>query len=146
MMSMQGYSPRIAASFTRSWVLAIMVCVYTRSLQKCPTLCNLMNHSPPSSSVHGILQARILEWVAIPFSRGSSRPRGQTQVSHIAGIFLYPLSHHSTQQDIRTRPARCRPSIKWLFVGSGVMGIFIFSHVFCHIFKTFFNKQSYCQI
>ena len=41
--------------------------------------------SPPSSSVHGILQARILEWVAISFSRGSSRPRDQTQVSHIAG-------------------------------------------------------------
>ena len=41
--------------------------------------------SPPSSSVHGILQARILEWVAISFSRGSSWPRDQTQVSHISG-------------------------------------------------------------
>ena len=41
--------------------------------------------SPPSSSVHGILQARILEWIAISFSRGSSRPRDRTQVSHIAG-------------------------------------------------------------
>ena len=41
--------------------------------------------SPPSSSVHGILQARILEWVAISFSRGSSQPRDQTQVSHIEG-------------------------------------------------------------
>ena len=41
--------------------------------------------SPPSSSVHGILQARILEWVAISFSRGSSRPRDRTQVSHTAG-------------------------------------------------------------
>ena len=42
-------------------------------------------YSPPGSSVHGILQARILEWVAISFSRGSSRPRDQTQVSCIAG-------------------------------------------------------------
>ena len=41
--------------------------------------------SPPSSSVHGILQARILEWVTISFSRGSSGPRNWTQVSHIAG-------------------------------------------------------------
>ena len=41
--------------------------------------------SPPSSSVHGILQARILAWVAISFSRGSPRPRDRTQVSHIAG-------------------------------------------------------------
>ena len=41
--------------------------------------------SPPGSSVHGILQAGILEWVAMPFSRASSRPRDQTWVSHIAG-------------------------------------------------------------
>ena len=41
--------------------------------------------SPPSSSIHGILQARILEWVAISFSRGSSQPRDRTQVSHLAG-------------------------------------------------------------
>ena len=47
-------------------------------------LCDPMDCSPPGSSVHGILQARILEWVAISFSRGSSRPRDQTQVSHIA--------------------------------------------------------------
>jgi len=42
-------------------------------------LCNPMDCSPPGSSVHGILQARILEWVAVPFSRGSSQPRDQTQ-------------------------------------------------------------------
>ena len=42
-------------------------------------------YSPPGSSIHGILQARVLEWVAISFSRGSSRPRDWTQVSHIAG-------------------------------------------------------------
>ena len=53
--------------------------------QSCPTLCDLMDCSPPGSSVHGIFQARILEWVAISFSRGSSGPRGQTQVSRIAG-------------------------------------------------------------
>ena len=44
------------------------------SLQSCPTLCNPRDCSPPGSSVHGILQARILEWVATPFSRGSSTP------------------------------------------------------------------------
>ena len=46
--------------------------------QPCSTLCNPMDFSPPGSSVHGILQARILEWIAIPFSRGSSRPRDRT--------------------------------------------------------------------
>ena len=51
--------------------------------------------SPPGSSVHGILQARIQEWVAILFSRGSSQPRDQTWVSCIAGI-LYHLSHQGS--------------------------------------------------
>ena len=53
--------------------------------QSCLTLCNLMDYSLPGSSVCGVLQARILERVAISFSRGSSQPRGQTQVSRIAG-------------------------------------------------------------
>ena len=48
-------------------------------------LCDPVDCSPSGSSVHGILQARILEWVAVSFSRGSSRPRDQTQVSCIAG-------------------------------------------------------------
>ena len=55
--------------------------------QSCPTLCDPMDCNPPGSSVHGILQARILEWVVIPFSRGSSQPRDWTQVSWIAGRF-----------------------------------------------------------
>ena len=51
--------------------------------QSCLTLCDLMD-----DTVHGILQPRILEWVAFPFSRGSSQPRDQTQVSCIAGRFF----------------------------------------------------------
>ena len=51
--------------------------------QSCPTL-----YDPMDYTVHGILQARILEWVAFPFSRGSSQPRDRTQVSHIAGGFF----------------------------------------------------------
>ena len=53
-----------------------------------PALCDPVDCSQPGSSVHGILQARILEWVAIPFSRGSSWPKDQTQVSCIAGGFF----------------------------------------------------------
>ena len=48
---------------------------------------------PHGLSVHGILQARILEWVAVPFSRGSSQSRDRTQVSSITGGFLYQLSY-----------------------------------------------------
>ena len=51
--------------------------------QSCLTLCDPMDRSPPGFSVHGILQARILEWVAVSFSRGSSRPRDRTWVSCI---------------------------------------------------------------
>ena len=56
------------------------------SLQSCPTLGDPMNCSPPGSSVHGILQARILEWVALPSSRGSPQPRDQTCVSYVSRI------------------------------------------------------------
>ena len=56
--------------------------------QSCPTLCNSMGYSLSGSSIHGIFQARVLEWVAISFSRGSSQPRDRTQVFHIAGRCL----------------------------------------------------------
>ena len=56
--------------------------------QSCPTLCDPMDISSPGSSVHGILQAQILEWAAIPFSRGASQLRDQTQVSCITGGFF----------------------------------------------------------
>ena len=63
--------------------------------QSCPTLCDHMDCSPSGSSIHGIFQARILEWVAISSSRGSSRPRDQTHVSCVSCIgrqILYQLS------------------------------------------------------
>ena len=53
--------------------------------QLCPTLCDPKDCSLPGSSIHGIFQARVLEWIAISFSRGSSRPRDGTRVSRIAG-------------------------------------------------------------
>ena len=53
------------------------------------TLCNPMDYSPLGSSVHGILQPRILEWAAIPFSRGSSQPRDGTHASCIGEWVLY---------------------------------------------------------
>ena len=56
---------------------------WVKVAQLCQTLCNPMGYT-----FHGILQARILEWVAFPFSRGSSQPRDQTQVSHVADDFF----------------------------------------------------------
>ena len=72
------------------WALVLVKlsdsCMCSKSLHLRPTLCKPMDYSPPGSSVHGILQARILEWVAISSSRGSSQPRNQTSC-------LLPLLH-----------------------------------------------------
>ena len=68
-----------------------VVCV--KVAQSCSTLCDPMDYT-----VHGILQARILEWVAFPFSRRSIQPRDQTQVSHIAGGFFTSWATREAQQ------------------------------------------------
>ena len=65
-----------------AWKVEVLV------TQLCPTHCDPKDCSPPGSSVHGILQARILEWVDIHFSRRTSWPRDQTQVSHTTGRFF----------------------------------------------------------
>ena len=66
-----------------SYFQCVCVCTVT---QLCLTLCNPMDSSPPGSSVHGILPARILKWVTMPFSRGSSQPGNQTHVSCVSCI------------------------------------------------------------
>ena len=68
-----------------------MVCV---DAQSCLTLCKCVDFSLPGSSVHGISQARILDWVAISSSRGSSQPRDQTLISYISWI-CRPILYHS---------------------------------------------------
>ena len=68
--------------------VSLIKCIHKIHAQSCPTLCDPMDFSLPGSSVHGILQARILEWVAIPFSKGSSRPRDRTQISCNVGRFF----------------------------------------------------------
>ena len=58
--------------------------MHAQSLQLCPTLCSPMDHSSPGSSVHGVLQARILEWIVISYSRGSSWSRNWTHLSYVS--------------------------------------------------------------
>ena len=74
----------------------VCVCVCVLVTQSCLTLCDPMDCNPPGSSVCGILQARILEWAASPFSRRSSQPRDWTQVSYIVGRFLLSESPGKT--------------------------------------------------
>ena len=82
-------------------------CLVTPS---CPTLCNPTDCSPPGSSLHGISRPRILEWVAIPFSRGPYPPRDWTQVSCISRQILYPWATRKAQ--------RCLVSSKRRFISS----------------------------
>ena len=73
---------------TAAWTCAPAVCVCAQSRQSCLTLQDTMDCSSPGSSVHGIFQTRILEWVAISFSSGPSQPRDWTCVSCTAGGFF----------------------------------------------------------
>ena len=99
-------------------------------IQLCPTLCNPIDCSPPGSSVHGIFQARILEWVVMPFSRVSSWPRGQTQVSCIVRRFFTiwatreaQITHAATAaKSLQSCPTLCDP-IDGSPPGSPVSGI-----------------------
>jgi len=76
----------LSVCLSLSHYIYMCVCVkWSEVAQSCPTLCDPVDCSPPGSSTHGILQARILEWVAISFFRESSQPRDWTQVSCIAG-------------------------------------------------------------
>ena len=103
-----NHSPMKADTFltTISAEFRIVVdtwCVHVKSLQSCLTLCDPMDCSLPGSSVHGILQARILERVVMPSSRGSSWPRDRTQVSYISCIGRQILDHWAIWEALGTQ-------------------------------------------
>ena len=81
--------------------------------QSCPILCNPMNYSPPDCSVHGVIQARMLQWVAIPFSRGSSWPGGGTQVSRVAGRFFTIWATREAHSIKQLNKKICTPMISF---------------------------------
>ena len=84
---------------------ALLPCRCACSGQSCPILFDSTGCSPPSSSVHGILQARIPEWVAMPSSKGSSQSRDQTQLSCIAGRFFYHWAPPSMREAEVSQPS-----------------------------------------
>ena len=105
-----------------------VVCVCAQS---CPTPCDYLDHSPPGSSVHGILQARVLEWVSIAFSKGSSQPGDSTRVSCIGRRILYnwatwespfPKAAAAAANSLHSHPTLCDP-IDGSPLGSPVPGI-----------------------
>ena len=91
-----GWPGKLALTFMYN------VCVRAKSRQSCPTLCDSIDCSLPGSSVYGTLQARILEWVVIPFSRGSFWPRDRTRVSYVSCIGRWVLYHCATWEAHRS--------------------------------------------
>ena len=85
--------------------------------QVCSTLHNPMDYSLSGASVHGILQARILEWVAVPFSRGSSQLKDQTQVSCIAGRFFFTIIATGKPKNIEVGSLS---PLQWIFPTQGL--------------------------
>ena len=87
-----------------SWLWSWSCVTHAKSLHACLTLCDPMDWSPPGSSVHGILQPKILEWITMPSSRGSSQPRDQTHVScgsSVAGKFFTAEPPGKPSPDLR---------------------------------------------
>ena len=89
----------------------VLLCVLVA--QSCLTLCNPTDYSLPGFSVHGILQARILEWIAIPFSRGTSQLRDRTLVSCITDRFFTIWATGKSQISASTQNINRGNIIKW---------------------------------
>ena len=108
--------------------------------QLCQTLCNHMDCSPSGSSVHGILQARTLEWVAIPFSRGSSQPRDWNWLSCIAGrFFTIWVAKETLQRKKQLAEGVSSPS-------RGICRQRQYGHWECQETSTLGSKQTQCRV
>ena len=119
-------------------------CVCARSLQSCLTLYDLRDCSPPGSSIHGTLQARILEWVAMPSSRGSSQPRDQTAPPALQADSL-PLSHRGSPcicvHFVKSPKAKCLSGVGEWSVQPVVLGYRRLLNA-CHGFHLTTNLKS----
>ena len=102
--------------------LNIYLCVHAKSLQSCPTPCNLMDCSLTGSSVHRIPQARIREWVAMPSSRGSSWPRDRTWGSRTADRFFTVWATREAHPSRSTQFCWDQEGNSWSSLPSGRLG------------------------
>ena len=120
--------------------------MHAKSLQSCPTLCNPMDCSPPGSSVYEIVQARILEWVVMPFSRGSFQPTGTEPVSPcsscIPGRFFYQGSHQESFP-----PRNPQINYVWVLGGFSCVPLFVTLWTVAHQapLSMGFSRQEYCS-
>ena len=109
-------SQRVRHDWATSLSLSLYIYIKVAA-NLCPTLCNLMGYSMPHSSVHLISQARILEWVAICFYRGSSWPRNQTHISCIGRQILYCWTT-SKRSSHCTNVYKCLSFMRFVFLNS----------------------------
>ena len=101
----------LSTVFNRSEWQEYTAAAAAKSLQSCPTLCDPIDGSPPGSPIPGILQAKTLEWVALPFFRGSSQPRGQTCVSCISRRFFTTAPLGKPAKQIKSPDNKTAPTI-----------------------------------
>ena len=113
-----------------------------QSSQFCSTLCDPMDYNPPGSSVHGILQESMLEWVAMPSSRGSFQPRDMSRVSPALQVDLLPtepswkpLDHYQSSQ----LPENYKSHLKYMLLIPGIP-IFILD---CMLNNSIYFKNIY---
>ena len=99
----------------RGWVHMTPRCVHAMLLQWCLIPCRSMDCSPPGFTVYGILQARIMEWVAMPSSRGSSQPRDWTHVSYVSCTGRQVLTTSATWEAPQHMSNRIH-SLEWMWV------------------------------
>ena len=97
--------------------------MHAQLLQLCSTLCDLMDYSTPGSSVHGILHTRILDWVAVPSSRGSSQPRDRTHVSKVWEYISLKYGNAAAAKSLQSCSTLCDPT-DGSPPGSSIHGIF----------------------
>ena len=139
-----------------SLVFSDVLCANEKVLytQLLPTLCDPLDYSLPSCSVHGIFQARILEWITVPFSRRSSWPRDQTQVSCNEGGFITHSATRETQAGHeQSRGNKISPPLGVLFWGlssrdsRAERGVKLFTGFFWYLyFFCFFKSKEIKQI
>ena len=110
----------ILKRYPSSWDFVRLLCVCAKSVHSCLTLCDPVDYSPPSSSVHKIFQARILKWIAMPFSRGSSQVRDRTWVSYVSCIDSRVLYYEGHLGSLISMWNECNCMVVWT-----VFGIFL---------------------
>ena len=112
-MRQQGWETLASNNNMKHVCVCVCVCVCVLVAQLCLSLCSPMDCTPPGSSVHGILQARILEWIAISFCRRLSGPRDQTQVSCTAGRCFSIWTTREAQLPIQSFSAILTSFMHW---------------------------------